>query len=75
MRELSMSKNLSKIVFASDYLLQAATLLEETHPDISEIILLLSQTLYNELPDTERTQIDIAMMDIELKREEIYGGC
>jgi hypothetical protein len=70
-----MSKNLSKIVFASDYLHQAAIMLEETHPDIAEVVLLLSQTIYNELPDTERTQIDIAMMDIELKREEMHGGC
>ena len=70
-----MSKNLNKIVYASDYLYQAALMLEETHPEISEVVLLLSQTLYNELPENERREIDIAMMDIELKREEIYGRC
>ena len=70
-----MSKNLNKIVYASDYLHRAALMLEETHPEISEVVLLLSQTLYNELPENERREIDIAMMDIELKREEIYGRC
>lgn len=70
-----MQKNLGKISFASDYLYKASTLLEESHPDISEVVLLLAQTLYNELPESERTQIDIAMMDIELKREEMYGRC
>lgn len=70
-----MSKNLSKIVFASDHLQRAGALLEETHPEIAEVVILLSQTLYNELPKEDRMKIDIAMMDIELKREEMYGKC
>lgn len=70
-----MSKNLSNIVFASDNIYQASVLLEETHPDIAEILLRLSEVLYESLEPEEKTQIDIAMMDIELKREEEHGRC
>jgi hypothetical protein len=70
-----MSKNSNKIVFASNYLLQASKMLEEDFPDISDTVLLLANTIFNELPEEEQEQINIAMMDIELKREEVHGRC
>lgn len=70
-----MQKTINSIVLASNKLLEASQLLSEIYPDISDTVLLLADTLYHEIPEEDKQQIDIAMMDIELKREEYHVGC
>ena len=70
-----MSSKTKNIMFASDYIFQASTLLKDIYPDIADTLDTLSVNLYKEIPLEERLKIENAERNIESKRDTMYDRC